>query len=233
MRPSPSAWLVIGALVLSPILHAAAAQLRVRVVGDLGAQSGLSAGDVVIRFSGTCGAGFTEVAAADGKFLRGTVDANLDVGGTGGSDTATPSAHAGTAVSAHAGSAVDAHAAHTHDYTTVLNHTHTVTVTDPGHTHVENNNSATTGGLTGWGAQDTSTNTASATGYSTASATTGITASTANPGGGAATGTTGNPSASLTHTVTQPSNHTVTQPNDHSALSVTPAYKKAIFCEKT
>lgn len=68
----------------------------------------------------------------------------------------------------------------------VVNHTHDVSVTDPGHTHVENSNNATTGGLRGWGAADTSTNTSTATGYSTASATTGITASTANPAGGVA-----------------------------------------------
>jgi hypothetical protein len=68
----------------------------------------------------------------------------------------------------------------------VVSHTHDVTVTDPGHTHVENSNNATTGGLRGWGAADTSTNTSTATGYSTASATTGITATTSNPAGGAA-----------------------------------------------
>jgi hypothetical protein len=68
----------------------------------------------------------------------------------------------------------------------VVNHTHAVSVTDPGHAHVENSNNATTGGLRGWGAADTSTNTSTATGYSTASATTGITATTENPAGGAA-----------------------------------------------
>jgi hypothetical protein len=68
----------------------------------------------------------------------------------------------------------------------VVNHTHDVTVTDPGHAHVENSNNTTTGGLRGWGAADTSTNTSTATGYSTASATTGITATTANPAGGVA-----------------------------------------------
>ena len=48
----------------------------------------------------------------------------------------------------------------------------TVTLTStemPAHTHVENQNSATTGGLAGWSARDTSTNTSVATGYSTAS----------------------------------------------------------------
>lgn len=61
---------------------------------------------------------------------------------------------------------------------------HSHSVTDPGHTHVENSNNATTGGLRGWGAPDTSTNTSTATGYSTASATTGI--SLGNTGGGQA-----------------------------------------------
>jgi hypothetical protein len=68
----------------------------------------------------------------------------------------------------------------------VVNHAHPVTVDDPSHAHVENSNNATTGGLRGWGAPDTSTNTPTATGYSTASATTGITATTDNPAGGVA-----------------------------------------------
>ena len=68
----------------------------------------------------------------------------------------------------------------------VVNHTHDVSVTDGGHSHVENSNNATTGGLRGWAAADTSTSTSTATGYSTASATTGITASTVNPAGGVA-----------------------------------------------
>jgi microcystin-dependent protein len=52
---------------------------------------------------------------------------------------------------------------------------HSHPVDDPGHTHVETNNSATTGPLVGFAARDTSTNTQTATGYSTQSATTGIT----------------------------------------------------------
>ena len=89
---------------------------------------------------------------------------------------------AGLVAGVTGGAATHTHAAHTG----VINHTHPVT--DPGHAHVEQQNSATTGGLTGWGARDTSTNTAAATGYSTQSATTGVT--TANPAGGV---------ASLTH----------------------------------
>jgi hypothetical protein len=68
----------------------------------------------------------------------------------------------------------------------VVNHTHPVNVSDPGHTHVEQNNAATTGGLAGWPTRDTSTSTAVATGYSTLPASTGITATTADPAGGVA-----------------------------------------------
>lgn len=71
---------------------------------------------------------------------------------------------------------------HTLTESEIPSHTHTVT--DPGHTHVENSNNATTGGLRGWAAADTSTNTPTATGYSTASAQTGITLGAT--GGGAA-----------------------------------------------
>ena len=47
--------------------------------------------------------------------------------------------------------------------------THTLIEAEmPSHAHVENQNSATTGALAGWGARDTSTSTSIATGYSTA-----------------------------------------------------------------
>jgi hypothetical protein len=46
--------------------------------------------------------------------------------------------------------------------------THTLTVNEiPSHTHVQTNNSATTGALVGYAARDTSTSTQTATGYST------------------------------------------------------------------
>lgn len=205
----------------------------------------LSSGDIVIRLSGSCGAGFTEVTSLDGRMLRGTTIANSDAGGTGGSDTITPAgtvsqptftgdalgghAHGtGTyATSAHAGTAVADHASHTHTYTDVVNHT-----------HVQTNNSATTGGLLGWGAADASTNNAQATGYSTQ-----------NPAGGVATGTTNGPGATLTHSVTQPSAHTlsgssesvsggtpagtVTQPTFTGAqFDNKPAFTKVILCQK-
>jgi hypothetical protein len=60
---------------------------------------------------------------------------------------------------------------------------HTHAVTDPGHTHVQGVNSATTGGTSGY-TPDTSTNNRVNSGYSTSSATTGITVG--NTGSGAA-----------------------------------------------
>lgn len=63
--------------------------------------------------------------------------------------------------------------AHTH-----VQDAHGHSVSDPGHAHVENLNSATTGGLRG-ATPDTSTNTSTASGYSTASATTGLTVDSA------------------------------------------------------
>jgi hypothetical protein len=211
-------------------------QLRMLRSTAVNAQAeGLSAGDIVIRLSGTCGAGFAENTDLANRVLRGTTIAAGDAAGTGGSDTITPAGtNSGGAVDAHAGAAVADHASHTHTYTDVLNHTHTITVTDPGHTHVEQQNTATTGGLTGWAAPDTSTNTAAATGYSTQSNTTGITAASANPGGGVATGTTAGPGATLTHSVTQPSAHTFTQPTfTGTQFSNLPAYTKVLFCQKS
>ena len=65
-------------------------------------------------------------------------------------------------------SALPTHAAHSG----VVSHTHPVT--DPQHSHVQQTNNATTGGLSGWPARDTSTNTPSPTSYSTQPASTGI-----------------------------------------------------------
>jgi hypothetical protein len=121
-------------------------------------------------------------------------------------DTAEETGGAKTkAISAHSGTAVADHASHTHTYTEVVNHTHDVTITDPGHTHTQTT-SATDGAS---GRADASSG---GTTYNNVaninSNTTGITASTANPAGGVATGTTAGPSATLSHSVTQPSAHT-------------------------
>jgi hypothetical protein len=166
-----------------------------------------------------------------GKVLIGldSGDADFDtLAETGGAKTKAISAHAGTAVADHASHthgvttnvAVAAHASHTHTYTEV-----------PNHVHVQSVNSATTGGLSGYGV-DTSTNTSVASGYSTA-----------NPTGGVATGTTAGPNAALTHTVTNnavtsdgPSatlTHSVTQPSAHTDLNVVQPYLVVKFWQRT
>lgn len=233
-----------------------------------GGGGGIPAGAILMVDSGSCPAGFTEHAGLGAsRFPMGTVAANADAGGTGGSNTFTPagtnsaptfsgsalSGHAhgpGTlATSAHSGAAVADHASHTHSYSQVVNHTHAVNVSDPGHTHVQGEASSATGGLVG-SAPDTSTNTRVNTGYSTSSATTGITATTANPAGGVAQGATDGPGATLTHNITQPADHTlsgstqsvsggtpagnVTAPNfTGTEADQRPAWLKVIYCEKT
>jgi hypothetical protein len=64
----------------------------------------------------------------------------------------------------------------------VVTHTHTATVTDEGHNHLQTKNSATTGAVTGYGV-DASTSTQINSGYYTASNTTGISVTNANPAG--------------------------------------------------
>lgn len=105
--------------------------------------------------------------------------------------------------------AVADHAAHTHSVTSnvaVADHgSHTHTYTDvPNHVHVQSVNSGTTGALSGY-TPDTSTSTSTSSGYSTA-----------NPTGGVATGTTAGPNATLTHSVT---NNAVTSGNPSATLS--------------
>lgn len=141
-----------------------------------------------------------------------------------GSALGTHSHGVGTyATSAHAGTAVGDHASHTHDYSQVITHTHAVNVTDPQHTHTQNAHShlqrsqtGTTGSVSSWehGTLDTSSTAAETLATDTAVATniaasTGVTATTSAPGGAVATGTTTGPSATLTHSVTQPSAHTL------------------------
>lgn len=129
---------------------------------------------------------------AQGLFLVG------QTGGQQGGD------QIGSATHSHGFTQPDAHAALSHsgatvaDHADVLNHTHAVSINDPGHFHDEYRNSATTGGLDGWAAGDTSTNTPLLTGYDTGSKVTGITATSANPAGGV---------AAVAHTVGQAAQH--------------------------
>ena len=140
---------------------------------------GPPAGTIVLVDSGACPAGYTEQTGLTGRTIIGTLNANADVGTTGGADTVTPDAHAGTAVADHA--------SHTHTYTQVVNHTH-------GFTDVRG---TTTGGQT------------TAHGFTEANDTSsGFTSTvTGNPSGGVASGTTAGPSAIVTHGVTQPATH--------------------------
>lgn len=76
-----------------------------------GAASGGSAvptGAILLIDSGTCPAGFAEVAGLSTRFPIGTVAANADVGGTGGSNTHT--ATGTNSVPTFTGAALAAHA---------------------------------------------------------------------------------------------------------------------------
>lgn len=162
---------------------------------------GLDAGVVVMILSGACPSGFTEVAALNGKMLRGTVAANADVGTTGGSDTFTPvgtnsaptisGSSAGESSHTHSVTSnvtVPDHAAHTHSVTS------NVTVADHGaHTHTFTQSS---------NANSPDLLTSLATGAAVA-----------------ASGTTGNPSATLTHV---PTNNAVTSGNPSATLTHAP-----------
>lgn len=119
------------------------------------ASAGVPAGVSVLIESGTCPAGYVENTALNGKALIGTLAANGNVGQSVGSDAITQ----------------------------VLNHTHTVTVTDPGHTHVERIINSGTAGTVGVQGASAASN-ANASNSPSASATTGISAATVNPAGG-------------------------------------------------
>jgi len=178
--------------------------------------SGIPSGTVVLRTAGTCGAGYTELNL-DGLLPLATRAGNADVGTTGGSSSYTPQ---GTI----SGISVADHGSHAHTYSEVVNHTHAVNVSDPGHAHVQGVNSATTGGLSGV-TPDTSTNTRVNSGYSTSISTTGITASTSNPAAGVSTGTTSGPGATLSHGVTQGT-------FAGQAATIQPPFVKMLFCRK-
>ena len=106
--------------------------------------------------------------------------AGANPGATGGGNTHTHAGHAAHVVTqptAHIFTQPSGHSAH--GFTQPAGHSAHI-VTQPSdhadvlnHVHRENRNSATTGGLDGWAAGDTSTNTPLLTGYSTANPTTG------------------------------------------------------------
>lgn len=118
---------------------------------------GLDSGLIVLSLA-ACPSGYSEETSLNGKFVLGTLNANGNVTGTGGSDTIT----------------------------SVINHTHTVTVTDPGHTHTlpvgATDDTAAPFDRADAGSNTSGANATTASGSST----TGITATTANPAGGVA-----------------------------------------------
>jgi hypothetical protein len=154
----------------------------------------------------------TWLAIAAGRMLvgRDSGDAAFDTAEeTGGAATHTHAGYSDHAALTHAGAAVADHsvtqpAAHTD----VPTHTH-ATDSQGAHVHDEFRNSATTGGLDGWAAGDTSTNTPTLTGYDTGSA--GGHTHTAQAPAGAV--------ASQPHTGAAVSAHGVTQPSQHAAQS--------------
>lgn len=81
-------------------------------------------------------------------------------------------------------------ATHQHTYSQVINHTHVVTINDPGHTHLTQRYPTATGGSSGFTIDTSMSGTLADNTLPTKSATTGITASAANPAGGVAQGTT-------------------------------------------
>lgn len=84
---------------------------------------------------------------------------------------------------------------HTHaDHTGVINHQHTVSVTDPGHSHLTQRYPTTTGSSSGFTSDTSMSGTAADNTLPVKTATTGITASTANPAGGVAALTHDSPS---------------------------------------
>lgn len=79
---------------------------------------------------------------------------------------------------------------HSHSYSQVITHTHSVSVNDPGHTHLTQRYPTATGGSTGFTIDVSMSGTLADNTLPTKAAVTGITASTTAPAGAVATGTT-------------------------------------------
>lgn len=159
------------------------------------------AGIVSMIAAGTCPAGTVEVTALNGAMPLGTIAANGDIGTTGGSNTITPTVATLTA------------AAQTFTgtpFSSVINHTHAVTVTYQAQ-------GGTTAATTG-----THSMTSTATGGSARSLTSGdvVSATTANPAGGV---------SSITPAGT---NGTSAVTGTLNSFDNRPAFIKVIFCQK-
>ncbi len=142
--------------------------------------NGVPSGSILHITSGTCPAGYTEVAALNGFMLRGTLAANADVGTTSGSDSITP---AGTVAWPTAPTNVPTLAM---DSYTPAGTNGTGSVSGTGGTEAAHTHSVTAAGTNGTGAvsgtsgtEAVHTHTVTATGTNGTSATTGNCASTA------------------------------------------------------
>lgn len=139
------------------------------VDGQDGTDASLPAG-VIVMWSGSLASIPVGWALCDGsggtpdlrdRFIVGAA-AGAQPGGTGGTTTHQHAAHTG-----------------------VINHTHGVTITDPGHVHAQQRLPTATGAQAGF-TVDTSMSGTPAAANDTGSKTTGISAATANPAGGVA-----------------------------------------------
>jgi len=107
------------------------------------------------------------------KFIKGWAQ-GVNPGGTGGAASNTPSG----SISAPTFTGTP--------FSSVINHTHSVTVTDPGHAHLTQRYPTATGGSSGFTIDTSMSGTLADNTQPVKTNTTGITASTANPAGGVA-----------------------------------------------
>lgn len=164
----------------------------------------IPAGLITFIVSGTCPTGWTEVTALNGKTLFGTLAANGDVGGTGGSDTITPTVNSLTA------------AAQTFTgtpFTSIINHTHTLTITST--SRVQGGTTAATTG--------THIMTSTATGGSARAPT----------AGDSLTGTSDNPSGGVSSITPAGTNGTSSVTGTLNSFDNRSAFTKVIFCQKS
>lgn len=152
-------------------------------------------------------------ALGQGKVLIGDDGGTYPGGATGGAATKAISAHSGAAVGDHAahthGVTIDAESTHKHYYSSIPDHTHREMaqgdlVASTGGTHVMT--SVTTGGTLRAIATAEHTDIPNPQDINAPSQTDTADAHTHTVG--TSSGNTGNPSATLTHSVTQPASHT-------------------------
>lgn len=193
---------------------------------DTPAGGSLPSGLITISLT-ACPSGFTETIALNGKMLRGTLAANGDVGTTGGSATITPTGTntvpTFTGTPAVLTGSLSTPVFSGTPFSSVINHTHTVSVT-------YNVQGGTTAATTG-----THVMTSTSTGGSARAPTTGdvVSATTANPSGGVSSITpAGTVSAPLlTMNSFTPIGTNTAPVFTGNAFDPSPLYTKVIFCQ--